>query len=126
MINAAIHRRWAREFLDRAQQAQTRSRKLQYLRLAVNNSVRAQAMEAGGSQASMNSGAEESRPRRTPVAGFVVGGWGVADLLARFLCGVLDCAAGGFDILARALDRVAGGQGNGQGDETGQQKAPVG
>jgi hypothetical protein len=55
MINAAIHRRWAREFLDRAQQAQIRSRKLQYLRLAVNNCACAQAMETDGSPASIDS-----------------------------------------------------------------------
>ena len=58
MINAAIHRRWAREFLDRAQQAEARSRKLQYLRLAVNNCACAQAMEADASSASINSSAK--------------------------------------------------------------------
>ena len=45
MISAAIHRRWAREFLARAVAAQKRSNKLRFLRLAVNNCVRAQDLE---------------------------------------------------------------------------------
>lgn len=46
MLPAIIHRKWAREYLDRADRAQLRSRKLTYLRLAVNNCVRAQDLEA--------------------------------------------------------------------------------
>jgi hypothetical protein len=46
MLPAGIHRKWAREFLARAQQAPSRSRKVKYLRLAVSNSVRAQTLEA--------------------------------------------------------------------------------
>ena len=46
MVSAALHRRWAREFLDRAQEAQNRSRKLHFLRLAVNNAACAQSLEA--------------------------------------------------------------------------------
>jgi hypothetical protein len=54
MISAVIHRRQAREYLDRALQAQNRSRKLQYLRLAVNACVCAQALEADGGESSVN------------------------------------------------------------------------
>lgn len=46
MIAPHIHRKWAREFLARAQEAPNRDRKLRLLRLAVSNSVRAQALEA--------------------------------------------------------------------------------
>ena len=46
MMSPMIHRKWAREYLARAQQAQGRSRKLGLLRLAVSNSVRAQILEA--------------------------------------------------------------------------------
>jgi len=51
MPSAALHRRWAREFLDHALRAPTRSRKLKYVRLAVNSSVRAQRIEAGDNSA---------------------------------------------------------------------------
>jgi hypothetical protein len=46
MMSPVIHRKWAREYLARAQQARSRSRKLDLLRLAVSNSVRAQILEA--------------------------------------------------------------------------------
>ena len=46
MLRSTMHRRWAREYLDGAERATTRRRKLDYLRLAVCNSVRAQALEA--------------------------------------------------------------------------------
>ena len=46
MMSPVIHRKWAREYLARAQQARGRSRKLDLLRLAVSNSVRAQILEA--------------------------------------------------------------------------------
>jgi hypothetical protein len=46
MLSAAIHRRLAREYLDRAYRAGTRNAKLKYLRLAVRNNMRAQIMEA--------------------------------------------------------------------------------
>jgi hypothetical protein len=46
MLSPAIHRKWAREFLARAQEAQGRRRKVDLLRLAVSNSVRAQNLEA--------------------------------------------------------------------------------
>jgi hypothetical protein len=45
MLSAAIHRKWAREFLARAQGAPSRARKVKYLRLAVSHSVRAQTVE---------------------------------------------------------------------------------
>ncbi|WP_162917379.1 hypothetical protein [Dongia deserti] len=51
MPSAAVHRRRAREFLDRAVRAPARNRKLKYLRLAVSNSVRAQNMEGEGASA---------------------------------------------------------------------------
>jgi hypothetical protein len=46
MLPAIIHRRWAREYLARVEQAPGRRRKLNYLRLAIINSVRAQNMES--------------------------------------------------------------------------------
>jgi hypothetical protein len=46
MLSAAIHRKLAREYLDRAYRADTRNTKAKYLRLAVRNSMRAQIMEA--------------------------------------------------------------------------------
>jgi hypothetical protein len=48
MVSATIHRRRAREFLARAVKAQNRSRKLHFLRLAVDNCVCAQNLEAEG------------------------------------------------------------------------------
>jgi hypothetical protein len=45
MLGSALHRRWAREFLARAQDAPSRQRKLHLLKLAVSNSVRAQILE---------------------------------------------------------------------------------
>ncbi len=45
MLPAIMHRKWAREYLDRAERTQLRSRKLSYLRLAVNNCVQAQKLE---------------------------------------------------------------------------------
>jgi hypothetical protein len=45
-LSPVIHRKWAREFLARAEAASDRRRKLGYLKLAVSNSVRAQSLEA--------------------------------------------------------------------------------
>ena len=45
MLSAAIHRRLARDYLDRAYRASTRNAKVKYLRLAVRNSMRAQTKE---------------------------------------------------------------------------------
>ena len=45
-LPAVIHRRWAREFLHRAERASSRRRKADFLRLVVSNTVRAQAVEA--------------------------------------------------------------------------------
>ena len=47
MISPVIRRKWAREYLARAQHAQSRGRKLHFLRLAVRNSVHAQNLENG-------------------------------------------------------------------------------
>ena len=46
MISPHLHRKWAREFLARAQETQDRQRKLYLLKLAVSSSVRAQRLEA--------------------------------------------------------------------------------
>src|SRR5262245_22946623 len=46
MLPSSVHRQWARDYLDRAEQERVKSRKLGYLRLAVANSIRAQALEA--------------------------------------------------------------------------------
>jgi hypothetical protein len=46
MLSAAIHRRLARKYLDRAYRAGTRDAKLKYLHLALRNSMRAQIIEA--------------------------------------------------------------------------------
>jgi hypothetical protein len=46
MSSPALHRRWAREYLVRAQEAPHRDRKVKYLRLAVRNCVRARALES--------------------------------------------------------------------------------
>lgn len=46
MLSAAMHRKWARECLVRANEAPTRKRKLDYLRLAVRNTARAEILEA--------------------------------------------------------------------------------
>jgi hypothetical protein len=46
MMSPVLHRRWAREYLVRAQQATSRRRGLDLLRLAVSNSMRAQELEA--------------------------------------------------------------------------------
>ena len=46
MMSPLIHRRWAREYLARAQRASSRRRKEDFLQRAVSNSVRAQNLEA--------------------------------------------------------------------------------
>ena len=46
MVSAVIHRRWAREYLCRAERAMSRDKKRRFLRLAVNNCVRAQTLES--------------------------------------------------------------------------------
>src|SRR4030095_14834675 len=45
MLSPATHRRWAREFLARAQEAPNRNRRAKYLKLAVRHSVRARNLE---------------------------------------------------------------------------------
>jgi hypothetical protein len=45
MPSPAVHRRWAREFLAKAETAASRNRKLKYLRLAVDNTLRARKIE---------------------------------------------------------------------------------
>jgi hypothetical protein len=45
-LSSTIHRKWAREFLARADGASDRHRKVEYSKLAVTNSLRAQELEA--------------------------------------------------------------------------------
>jgi hypothetical protein len=60
MITAAAHRKRAREFLARAERAESHAHKCRYLRLAVRNTVCAWKLEAGtsgeGSKASSSGG----------------------------------------------------------------------
>jgi hypothetical protein len=46
MITPVLHRRWAREYLARADRTQQPSQKRRYLRLAVSNTVCAHRLEA--------------------------------------------------------------------------------
>jgi hypothetical protein len=46
MPSAAIHRKWAREFLARAESAQTADQAEKYLQFAVTNSARAECLDA--------------------------------------------------------------------------------
>jgi hypothetical protein len=46
MVTPVLHRRWAREYLARADRTQQTSRKRRYLRLAVSNTVCAHRLEA--------------------------------------------------------------------------------
>jgi hypothetical protein len=52
MPSSVTHRRMARVFLRRADEASSRDRKLKYLRLAVSNNVRARTVEAEEKSAS--------------------------------------------------------------------------
>jgi hypothetical protein len=65
MIAATIHRRWAREYLARAQHATTRDRKRRYLQLAVTNTVCARKLEKCAEESNgdhANNGPAEGRP----------------------------------------------------------------
>jgi hypothetical protein len=46
MLPAATHRKWAREYLARAQEAQTRNDQIRLLQMAVKYTVRAQELES--------------------------------------------------------------------------------
>ena len=46
MITPVLHRRWAREYLARAERTPQRSQKRRFLRLAVSNTVCAHRLEA--------------------------------------------------------------------------------
>ena len=60
-MSPIMHRRRAREYLARAVEARSRSRKLRFLRLAVSNTVRAQNSEGAlGKEASAETG---TKPR---------------------------------------------------------------
>lgn len=63
MLPSTVHRQWAREYLERAEQERVKSRKLGYLRLAVANSVRAQALETATED--NESPSEQSNERAT-------------------------------------------------------------
>jgi hypothetical protein len=66
MTTPAPHRKWAREFLVRAERAQSHARKRRYLRLAVRNTVCAWKLEAemsdGEAEANSLGAAEDSPP----------------------------------------------------------------
>jgi hypothetical protein len=61
MIAPVVHRRWAREYLARAERTPQPDRKRRYLRLAVSNTVCAHRLEAQSAQpsAAATSGHEE-------------------------------------------------------------------
>jgi hypothetical protein len=61
MITPVLHRRWAREYLARAERTQQPNQKRRYLRLAVSNTVCAHRLEARAEQRSAGrpSGHEE-------------------------------------------------------------------
>jgi hypothetical protein len=61
MLPATMHRRWAREYLDRADRAATRDDKLKYLQLAVRNTMRAQVIDDESSRPEQ---AEQEESRR--------------------------------------------------------------
>ena len=46
MVTPMLHRRWAREYLARAERAPQRNQKRRYLRLAVSNTICAHRLEA--------------------------------------------------------------------------------
>jgi hypothetical protein len=46
MVSPVVHRKWAREYLARAERAPKRNLKRRYLRLAVSNTVCAHRLEA--------------------------------------------------------------------------------
>jgi hypothetical protein len=50
MITPVLHRRWAREYLARAERTPQHNRKRHYLRLAVSNTVRAHRLEVQSEQ----------------------------------------------------------------------------
>ena len=50
MLATVLHRKWAREYLARAEQARDRNRKCRYLQLAVRNTVSAWKLEAEKAQ----------------------------------------------------------------------------
>ena len=68
MIAATIHRRWAREYLARAQHAKNRDRKRRYLRLAVTNTVCARKLEKRTHESGASTNDEPAEDRPAPVA----------------------------------------------------------
>lgn len=46
MVTPVLHRKWAREYLARADRTQQPTQKRRYLRLAVSNTVHAHRLEA--------------------------------------------------------------------------------
>ena len=60
MLSPAIHRKWAREFLVRAQEAPSRDSKVKYLQLAGSNSVRAQILEKEAPEKDQDPGREKA------------------------------------------------------------------
>lgn len=66
MLRSTMHRKWAREYLDRAERVTTRRRKLDYLRLAVCNSVRAHALETKQGEEELLQGSQKVRQAQKP------------------------------------------------------------
>jgi hypothetical protein len=65
MVTPVLHRKWAREYLARAEEAQSRTRKCQYLRLAVSNTVCARKLESETTERAtqdMEAGSAEDSP----------------------------------------------------------------
>lgn len=54
MVMPVLHRRWAREYLARADRTQQPNQKRRYLRLAVSNTVCAHRLEAQTSSRTAN------------------------------------------------------------------------
>lgn len=66
MVMPVLHRRWAREYLARADRTQQPNQKRRYLRLAVSNTVCAHRLEAWNERrtaASANEHAEKGSAR---------------------------------------------------------------
>ena len=59
MLPAATHRKWAREYLTRAERAENRHDQVRLLQMAVNNCVRAQELESHSAGDDMDDRAAE-------------------------------------------------------------------
>jgi len=64
MVAPVLHRKWAREYLTRAQHAGSHTRKCQYLQLAISNTVYARKLE--GQEEDPNNETKEGSAHRRP------------------------------------------------------------